>query len=77
MKIDLQTLCEKVEHAVPTARTTVVPEMHQVIVRFTNRPDVEVALLTPYLQHQVAKGHIDFEDYSNLILSICRIGESK
>lgn len=73
MKMDLQTLCEKVQRAVPTARATAIPEMNQVIVTFTNRPDVEVALLTPNLQMQLRKGGLDEESFSALLFSVRRV----
>ena len=59
MKIDLENLCRKVEAAEPTARTRAVPEQNQIIVTFTNRPDVEVALLTPWDQMQIKRGWMD------------------
>lgn len=73
MKIDLNALCDKVEAAVPTARATAVPEINQVIVSFTNRPNVELSLLTPSQQGLLKSNEISAEDLAELLLSIKRI----
>lgn len=73
MKIDLNALRDKVEAAVPTARATTVPEINQVIVSFTNRPNVELSLLTPSQQVLLKSNEISAEDLAELLLSIKRI----
>ena len=75
MKMDLETLCRRVEAAVPTARATAIPEATQIVVTFTNRPDVEVALLTPYLQAQIKKQQMHDEDMFALITSLVSIAK--
>lgn len=67
MKINLKTLEEKVKQTVPTATTAICLEQDQIIVGFTNRQDVEIALLTPYAQAQLRKGFIE-DDYLNELL---------
>ena len=42
MRIDLETLCRKVEQAEPTAHCQPLPGNDQAVVTFDNRPDVEV-----------------------------------
>ena len=73
MKIDLETLCRKVEAAEPNVRAKAVPEQNQIIVNFTNRPDVEIALLTPWYQKQIKQGSFLKEDLTALLISIKRI----
>ena len=73
MKIDLETLCRNVEAAEPTARAKAVPEQNQVIVTFANRPDVEIALLTPWYQMQIKKGWMENEDLAEILLSVRRV----
>ena len=73
MKMDLETLCRRVEATVPTARATAIPEANQIVVTFTNRPDVEVALLTPYYQAKLSKGIIESDDLIALLLELKRI----
>ena len=70
MKMDLKTLCLKVEAAVPTIRAQALPDQNQIIVTFTNRPDVEISLLTPYLQGQIKKGKLEPDDLATLLSSI-------
>ena len=75
MKIDLETLCRKVEAAEPNARAKAVPEQNQIIVTFTNRPDVEIALLTPWYQMQIKKGWMESDDMAELLCMIERIAQ--
>lgn len=70
MKMDLETLAKIVEEQVPTARATCVPEVNQIIVAFMNRPDVEVALLTPYYQSSIKAGSLDVADIDDLVESV-------
>ncbi len=73
MQIDLETLCRKVEQAEPTAHCHPLPGNDQVIVTFDNRPDVEIALLIPYVQQQIRKGYLDDKLYTDLLFSVRRI----
>ena len=75
MKIDLNTLCEKVEAAVTTARALPITDATQIIVTFANRPDVEIALLTPYQQNAVRTNSLDAESVSLLLQSVRTIAE--
>lgn len=75
MKMDLHTLCQKVEDAVPTSRAVAMPEINQVIVTFLNRPDVEIALLTPYQQNAIRTNSLDAESISCLCQSVRTIAE--
>ena len=70
MKMDLETLARIVEERVPTTRTVCVPEANQIIVSFTNRPDVEVALLTPYYQGAIKRNQLSGQDISELVSSV-------
>ncbi len=70
MKMDLETLAKIVEEQVPTARATCVPEANQIVVTFTNRPDVEVALLTPWYQNRAKNHTLDVSDVLELVMSI-------
>lgn len=70
MKMDLETLARIVEERVPIARTTCVPEAFQIVVALTNRPDVEVALLSPYYQTVVRTGSMDDADVDELVDSV-------
>ena len=76
MKIDLETLCRKVEAAEPNARAKAVPEQNQIIVTFANRPDVEIALLTPWYQMQIKKGWMESEDIDELLFSTKKVANS-
>lgn len=73
MAISLNQLCVMLEVAAPTAKATPVPEQTQVIVTFTNRPDVEVALLTPLQQYEMISGTLDLDTITGLIFSIRKL----
>ena len=73
MRIDLETLCRKVEQAEPTAHCRPLPGNDQAVVTFDNRPDVEIALLIPYAQQQIRKGYLDDDVYTDLLFSVRRI----
>ena len=77
MKIDLKTLCAKVEQAEPRARCHPMPTGDQALVTFTNRPDVEVWLLIPYAQQQIRKGQLDDDIYMDTLFTIRRIASQK
>lgn len=69
----LSDLCMRLETEIPTARAKMVIEMSQIIVSFTSRPDVEVALLTPYFQTKAKKLCLESDDVEDLIMSVRRI----
>ena len=70
MKMDLETLAQIVEEQIPTARVTCVTGANQIVATFSNRPDVEVALLSLYFQAQLARNSISDEDLSLLLKEI-------
>lgn len=70
MKMDLETLASIVEERIPTAKTTCMPRYNQIVVTFTNRPDVEIALITPWLQKSIQGGKLDSDDLLYLIQSV-------
>ena len=76
MKMNLETLSEKVKQAIPTATTRIYPQQNQIIVGFTNRPDVEIALLTPYLQMKLRNETIQNDDLSEMLFSLRRISNT-
>ena len=74
MKMDLETLAKIVEEKVPTARAACIPQANQIVVTFTNRPDVEVALLTPWLQRKLKGNSLDSDELFSLLSEVKRIG---
>ena len=73
----LAALASNIEKAVPEARCQVLPAQNQIIVRFTNRPDVELTLLTSWEQRQLRDGFIDTDLYSELLFSLRRIANTQ
>lgn len=73
MKIDLETLARIVEERVPSAAATCVPGANQIVVTFENRPDVEVALLTPYQQKVLKLGDFPSEELFEIISTLSLI----
>ena len=69
----LTALASNIEKAVPEARCQELLAQGQIIVRFTNRPDVELTLLTSWEQRQLRDGFIDADLYSELLFSLRRI----
>ena len=69
----LTALASNIENAVPESRCQVLAAQGQIIVRFTNRPDVELTLLTSWEQRQLQDGFIDADLYSELLFSLRRI----
>ena len=67
MMMDLETLAKIVEEQVPTTKTNIFPEANQIVVTFRNRPGVEVALLTPWLQKKVLEKNVTHEELFSLI----------
>lgn len=70
MKMTLAALAKIVEERISTARATCMPEAQQIVVTFTSRVDLEVALLTPYYQRKVATGDFSFIDLEDLLNSL-------
>lgn len=77
MKMDLETLAKIVEERVPTARPTCIPEANQIVITFTNRPNIEMALLTPYFQSLLVRGHLGTEDVFDIVNSIVPIAQNE
>lgn len=73
MKMDLETLARIVEERVPTAKAICFPEANQIVVTFTQRPDIEVALLTPWFQKQIKKGDLELPELREIIESVMRL----
>ena len=69
----LEELARKVEEAEPTAHCLIDRASCQIVVRFDNRPDTEIALLTPFAQAQIRKGKLDRDIYSDLLFSVRKI----
>lgn len=70
MKMDFEKLTRIVEERVPTARATYVPEAKQIVVTFTNRPGVEISLLTPWHQNNLNRGDMSYDDLEELLHSV-------
>lgn len=77
MVLTLKELAQMVKHAEPSAMCHVVEGANQIIVRFGKRPEVEIALLLPLQQRQIAKGHLDEADLSELLFSVRRIANQR
>lgn len=73
----LEELARKVERAEPTAHSTIDKWNCQIIVSFEKRPEVSIALLTPYAQRQIKKGMLDNDVYEDMLFSIRRIANYK
>lgn len=73
MAITMSQLCAMLEVAAPTARATPATNQAQVIVTFTNRPDVEIALLTPWQQRELRTGTLDADTITELIFTIRKL----
>ncbi len=66
----LDSIACRVEKAEPTAHCRVDPGMCQISVTFDLRPDVEIDLLTPYMQGQVRRGYLDPGLYSDMLFTV-------
>lgn len=71
--INLDEICQRIEIEEPRARAVVNKDTNQILVRFLNRPDVEISLLTPFQQRLINTGRITKDDVDELINSIKRI----
>lgn len=73
MTITLKELAQKVEHVESSAKCQVLESANQIVVTFDKRPDVEIALLMPIQQRQIAKNYLDDADLPELLFSVRRI----
>jgi len=69
----LEELAKRVEKAEPTAHCNIDKWNNQIVVSFDKRPEVQIALLTPYAQKQVKQGILDNDVYADMLFSIRRI----
>lgn len=69
----LSKICKKIEETEPNAYCTIEEYQPQIIVKFKNRKDVEIALLHPMAQMQVRKRYLDTDIAFDLITSVKRI----
>jgi len=70
MNETLERIAQAVEDIEPSAHCQIDKWNCQIIVSFAKRPDTEIALLTPYAQGQVKKGHLDEDLFSEMLFSI-------
>ena len=77
MNISLEEIAEHVEATVEAAKALSVPEMNQIIVTFTNRPGIEIALLPPWHQMRIKTGRLSADDITDLIASLKAIAQAK
>ena len=75
MPMTLAALAGNIEKAVPEARCQVLEAQGQIVVQFTNRPDVELSLLTPMQQRQLRDGFLDPDDYTEMLFSLRQIAD--
>lgn len=69
----LEKIANAVEKAEPTAHCFINKWNCQIVVKFDNRQDTEIELLTPYAQGQVKRGHLDADLYSDMLFSVKKI----
>ncbi len=69
----MDKIANKVEKAEPTAHCFIDKWNCQIIVKFYNRQDTKIALLTPYAQGQIKKGYLDADLYSEMLFSVKKI----
>ena len=69
----LEKIANAVEKAEPTAHCFINKWNCQIVVKFDNRQDTEIALLTPYAQGQVKRGYLDADLYSDMLFSVKKI----
>lgn len=73
MGITIEELSREIEEIVPTARALPISEANQIIVTFANRPNVEVALLTPWYQMRLKNGNLSLADIGELKAELDRV----
>ena len=69
----LEKLADIVERKISTAQCEVVHEAMQIIVTFTNRPEVSIALLTPAYQSAMRDNKLDLYDLNILLESLRKV----
>ena len=69
----LTNIAKKVESVEPAAHCLIDKMNCQIIVSFDKRNDTEIALLTPYAQGQIKKGHLDADLYSEMLFSVKKV----
>ena len=74
MNMDLETIAGIVNSHVCGATAICLPEINQVIVRFKTRPDVDVALLTPWQQNKIKRNAFDTDELFPLLSELNTIG---
>lgn len=72
--MNTEQIAKMIEQAEPRAKCAVLPD--QVIVRYTNRPEVEIAALTPYYQTRLRQGKLKIEDITPLFFEIIKIANA-
>ena len=73
MGITLEELSRRIEEDVPTAKALPISHANQIIISFSNRPDVEVSLLTPWYQMRLSKGILSDADIGELKKELIRL----
>ena len=70
MKMDLEALAKVLEEQIPNVITICVPEINQIVATFVDRPDVEIALLTPSYQTKIIRNGLESIGLSQNICSM-------
>lgn len=71
--MNIKQIAELIEYGNPRARCEICAEMSQIIVRFTNRPGVEIAALSPYYQNALRSGKLSVSEIAPLLFEIKEI----
>ena len=69
----LEKLADIVERKIPTAQCEVIQAAMQIIVTFTTRPGVSIALLTPAYQKALRDNKLDLYDLNILLESLRKV----
>ena len=70
MKMNLEKLARIVEESAPNVKTVCFPEENQIVVSFADRPDVEVSLLTPWMQKKLKNNELDSDELFLILTEI-------
>ena len=73
MGITLEELSRRIEEDVPTAKALPISHANQIIISFSDRPDVEVSLLTPWYQMRLSNGILSDADIGELKKELIRL----
>lgn len=76
MYMSLDKLKGLVERAEAAAICHIDKPHNQIYVRFSSREDIEIALLVPLQQREIAKGYLEDEEVSELLFSVRRIANA-